>query len=132
MYVGRNRLDFLVEVATENEVRSLRPDLTRLAAQTERGVIVTAGSDQPEFDFVSRFFAPGVGVDEDPVTGSAHCCLGPYWSARLGADELTGYQASERGGVVRMRPHGDRIGIEGQAVTVFHAELSAVPLPAAH
>ncbi len=132
VYVGRNRIDFLIEVATETEVRNLRPDLARLADQTERGVIVTSRSDHAEFDFVSRFFAPGVGVDEDPVTGSAHCCLGPYWSERLGADELTGYQASQRGGVVRMKPRGDRIGIEGQAVTVFSAEVSAVPVTAAH
>ena len=126
LYVGRNRFDFLVEVASENEVRNLKPDLGRLADETERGVIVTSRSDRPEFDVVSRYFAPGVGVDEDPVTGSAHCCLGPHWSERLGIDALTGYQASARGGVVRMRPRGDRIGIEGQAVTVFSAELSAV------
>jgi predicted PhzF superfamily epimerase YddE/YHI9 len=126
LYVGRSRFDFLVEVESEDEVRNLEPDLGRLANETERGVIVTSRSDRPEFDFVSRFFAPGVGVDEDPVTGSAHCCLGPYWSERLGIEELTGYQASERGGVVRMRPRGDRIGIGGQAVTVFRAELSAV------
>lgn len=127
VYVGKNRFDYLVEVSSEREVRDLEPDLGGLAAETERGVIVTSRSDDPRFDIVSRFFAPAVGVDEDPVTGSAHCCLGPYWSQRLGVGELVGFQASERGGVVRMNQQGDRIVIAGQAITVFRAELSADP-----
>jgi predicted PhzF superfamily epimerase YddE/YHI9 len=88
-----------------------------------RGVIATARSSAPEFDFVSRFFAPGSGIDEDPVTGSAHTALGPYWGAKLGKAEMTGYQASARGGVVRVRLNGDRIILGGQAVTVMQATL---------
>jgi predicted PhzF superfamily epimerase YddE/YHI9 len=86
-------------------------------------VIVTSRADSPEFDFVSRFFAPAAGIPEDPVTGSAHCCLGPYWADRLGKDELTGYQASARGGVVRVRLAGDRVKLLGQAVTSIRGEL---------
>ncbi len=88
-----------------------------------RGVIVTARSDTPHYDFVSRFFAPGAGIDEDPVTGSAHCCLGPFWAARLGKTDLVGYQASARGGVVRVRLEGERVKLGGQAVTVLRGEL---------
>jgi predicted PhzF superfamily epimerase YddE/YHI9 len=88
-----------------------------------RGVIVTSRSASPESDFVSRFFAPAAGIPEDPVTGSAHCCLGPYWAERLGKDELVGYQASARGGIVRVRLAGDRVKLLGQAVTVIRGEL---------
>lgn len=88
-----------------------------------RGVIVTSPSDDPQFDFVSRYFAPGAGIDEDPVTGSAHCCLGPYWSERLGKIEMTAFQASSRGGIVRVRLNGDRVLLGGQAVTVMKGEL---------
>jgi PhzF family phenazine biosynthesis protein len=88
-----------------------------------RGVIVTARPSSTEFDFVSRFFAPAAGVDEDPVTGSAHCALGPYWAERLGKSEFTAYQASARGGVVRVRLNGNRVIIAGQAVTVLRGEL---------
>ncbi|HVB63116.1 MAG TPA: PhzF family phenazine biosynthesis protein, partial [Nitrolancea sp.] len=77
----------------------------------------------PEFDFVSRFFGPGAGIDEDPVTGSSHCCLGPFWAARLGKNEMTGYQASARGGVVQVRLSGERVRLGGQAVTVMRGEL---------
>jgi PhzF family phenazine biosynthesis protein len=122
-YVGQNRFDYLVELASEDIVRSLKPDLTRLARIASRGFIVTAPADSAEYDFVSRFFAPGVGVNEDPVTGSAHCCLAPFWSERLGKSELVGYQASERGGVVRVRMDGDRVRLGGQAVTVLRGEL---------
>ncbi len=125
--VGRNRVDYLVEVAGERSVRDLQPDLGRLATVETRGVIVTSRADSPEFDFVSRFFAPAVGVPEDPVTGSAHCCLGPYWAERLGKDELTGYQASGRGGTVRVRLAGDRVKLLGQAVTVLRGELTCEP-----
>jgi predicted PhzF superfamily epimerase YddE/YHI9 len=90
-----------------------------------RGIIVTSRSATPEFDFVSRFFAPGAGVDEDPVTGSAHTALGPYWAERLGKRELTAFQASPRGGVVRVRTEGDRVVLGGQAVTVMTADLLA-------
>ena len=122
-YVGKNAFDYLVEVETEETLRSIRPDFTRLKSLGVRGVIVTSPSASPEYDFVSRFFAPGSGIDEDPVTGSAHCCLGPFWSNRLGKKELTAYQASERGGVVRVRDRGDRVTLGGQAVTVLRCEL---------
>ncbi|HET8632040.1 MAG TPA: PhzF family phenazine biosynthesis protein [Thermomicrobiales bacterium] len=123
VWVGKNRFDYLVEVATEADVRALRPDFGLLAAIPARGFIVTSRAAGTEYDFVSRFFGPAVGVNEDPATGSAHCCLAPFWAARLGRDELTGYQASARGGVVRVRNRGDRVEIGGQAVTVLRGEL---------
>jgi len=95
----------------------------RLAAIDARGVIVTAPSDDARYDFVSRFFAPAVGVPEDPVTGSAHCCLAPFWAERLNRNELVGYQASARGGEVRVRHEGSRVMLTGQAVTVMRGEL---------
>jgi predicted PhzF superfamily epimerase YddE/YHI9 len=124
-WVGRNRFDLLVELASEAEVRELQPDPTQLRRIPARGVIVTARADARggEPHFVSRFFAPAVGVDEDPVTGSAHCCLGPYWAERLGLPQVVGYQASARGGVVRVRPEGDRVALAGQAVTVLRGVL---------
>jgi PhzF family phenazine biosynthesis protein len=122
-YVGRNRLDYLVEVDTETTVRRLSPDFSLLATLPVRGVIVTSPSRDPAYDFVSRFFAPGSGIDEDPVTGSAHCCLGPFWGARLGKRDLVGYQASARGGVVRVSLRGDRVLLGGKAVTVLSGEL---------
>lgn len=128
LHVARNRgADWLVEVASEAEVRDVAPDFARLRAAPGRGVMVTAPSDDAAFDFVSRFFAPGAGIDEDPVTGSAHCCLGPFWGERLDKQELTGYQASRRGGTVGVRVQGDRVVLRGQAVLVYrglfaHAE----------
>ena len=125
--VARGRYDYLVEVDSGETVRRLAPDFRALGEiEVERGVIVTApGADG--VDFVSRFFAPAAGVDEDPVTGSAHCCLGPYWSRRLGRTDLVGYQASERGGTVRVAVCGDRVLLGGRAVTVFRGELLAKP-----
>lgn len=122
-FVGRNAFDYLVEVANARNVLEANPDLTRLRAVPCRGVILTSRSDEPEYDFVSRFFAPAVGVDEDPVTGSAHCCLAPYWAERIGRTELVGFQASARGGIVRVRVHGERVLLSGQAITVMHGEL---------
>lgn len=122
-FVGRSRFDKFVLVESEQTVRSLKPDFARLREVPMRGVIVTSPSADPRFDFVSRYFAPGAGIDEDPVTGSAHCCLGPFWSARLGKTDLTAYQASARGGVVRVRINGDRVILGGQAVTVLRGEL---------
>jgi PhzF family phenazine biosynthesis protein len=122
-YVGRNQFDYLVEVDAEETVRRLTPNHAALAALPVRGVIVTSRADAPGYDFVSRFFAPGSGVAEDPVTGSAHCALGPFWQARLGKSELVGYQASARGGVVRVRVAGDRVKLGGKAVTVLRGEL---------
>jgi predicted PhzF superfamily epimerase YddE/YHI9 len=122
-YVGRTVFDYLVELESERAVREITPDLSTLACLPARGVIVTARSDSDGYDFVSRFFAPAAGVPEDPVTGSAHCGLGPFWAARLGKEELIGYQASERGGHVAVRLRGDRVHLGGQAVTVLRGEL---------
>jgi PhzF family phenazine biosynthesis protein len=121
-WIGRNRLDYLVEVENEAVVRALAPDLGLLATVPTRGVIVTARASAP-WDFVSRFFAPRVGIPEDPVTGSAHCCLGPFWAGRLGKRDLLAHQASSRGGVVRVGLRDDRVRLGGQAVTVAHTEL---------
>ncbi|WP_433478468.1 PhzF family phenazine biosynthesis protein [Spirillospora sp. CA-142024] len=126
---GRNaQNDRLIEVADETSVRKLAPDIRALAAIDARGVIVTAAADPgQEHDFVSRFFAARVlgGHGEDPVTGSAHCALAPYWAERLGRDTLTGYQASERGGYVRVALRGDRVTLSGRAVIVLDGTLSA-------
>jgi len=123
--VSRNEFDYLVEMESEEAVRTLQPDHALLRRIPVRGVIVTSRASTPGFDFISRFFAPGSGVDEDPVTGSAHCALGPYWAPRLGKNELVAYQASRRGGVVRVTVNGDRVGLTGRAITVFRGELSA-------
>jgi PhzF family phenazine biosynthesis protein len=122
-YVGKNVFDYLVEVDSEETVRALTPDHARLRRLPVRGVIVTSPSASPAYDFVSRFFAPGSGIDEDPVTGSAHCALAPFWGARLGKREMTAYQASARGGVVKVSVRGERVGLAGQAVTVLRGEL---------
>ena len=124
-YVGRNRFDYLVEVDTQATVERLAPDMRRLRELETRGIIVTARAESEGFDFVSRFFAPNTGVDEDPVTGSAHCCLGPYWKRRLGRDTLTARQVSERGGLVKVTVRGERVTLSGQAVTVLRGELLA-------
>jgi PhzF family phenazine biosynthesis protein len=123
LYVGKSRFDYLVEVESEATVRAVRPDFAALRRLDVRGVIVTSRADSPGYDFVSRFFAPGVGVDEDPVTGSAHCCLGLYWSSRLGKTDLVAYQASARGGVVGVTLAGERVRLRGKAVTIMVAEL---------
>jgi PhzF family phenazine biosynthesis protein len=122
-YVGKNQFDYLVEVDGEVAVRRLTPNHAMLATLPVRGVIVTSRADSAGYDFVSRFFAPGSGVPEDPVTGSAHCALGPYWQSRLGKSDFVAYQASRRGGVVRVRVAGDRVKLGGQAVTVLRGEL---------
>ncbi|MFC4111727.1 PhzF family phenazine biosynthesis protein [Nonomuraea zeae] len=128
VHVSKSHLDLLVEVESEETVRSLAPDIGALAAVDARGVIVTARGT--ETDFVSRFFAPNVGVPEDPVTGSAHCALSPYWSARLGRASLTGAQLSARGGLVRVRHDGDRVHLAGHAVTIASGTLHVPPAPA--
>jgi PhzF family phenazine biosynthesis protein len=120
---ARSRFDWLVEVADEALVRSVAPDFARLRTVKSRGVIVTARANDSAYDFVSRFFAPAVGVDEDPVTGSAHCTLTPWWAARLERTEMVGYQASERGGTVRVALDGERVRLSGRAVTVMRGEL---------
>jgi PhzF family phenazine biosynthesis protein len=122
-FVAKNAFDYLVEVDSEATLRGMSPDHGLLRKLPVRGVIATARPEKGEYDFVSRFFAPGSGIDEDPVTGSAHTALGPYWGERLNKTAMTGYQASVRGGVVRVRLQGDRVILGGQAVTVMHAEL---------
>jgi predicted PhzF superfamily epimerase YddE/YHI9 len=122
-YVGRTAFDYLVELESEAAVKNLVPDLKELSRLPVRGVIVTARSESGTYDFVSRFFAPAAGVPEDPVTGSAHCGLAPFWAERLNRTELVGYQASERGGVVRVQVDGSRVRLGGQAVTVVRGEL---------
>jgi PhzF family phenazine biosynthesis protein len=124
VWTGRTRFDLFVEVADEAAVRGLTPDPAAVAALGARGIIVTARADEGRaYDFVSRFFAPGSGIAEDPVTGSAHCALAPFWAARLGRDALTGYQASARGGLVGVRVRGDRVELTGRAVTVLSGAL---------
>jgi PhzF family phenazine biosynthesis protein len=122
-YVGKTRFDYLLEVASEEVLRSMRPDFRALKALSVRGIIVTSRSAAPPYDFVSRFFAPAAGVDEDPVTGSAHCSIGPYWRDRLQKDEFLAFQASPRGGVLQVRVSGDRVFLGGKAVTVLRGEL---------
>ena len=124
VHVGKNKFDYLVEVASEDIVRQLAPDHALLRTIPVRGVIVTSRATMEGADFVSRFFAPGSGIDEDPVTGSAHCCLTPYWSAKLGKEAMTAYQASPRGGFVYVQLAGDRVKLRGNAVTVLRGELT--------
>jgi PhzF family phenazine biosynthesis protein len=122
IYIGQNRLDYLVEVDSEHIVREMKPNRHLLERMDARGVIVTAKSASPRFDFISRFFAV-IGGDEDPVTGSAHCYLGPYWQGKTGKKELTAYQASERGGVIHVRMANQRVYLSGQARTVLKGTL---------
>jgi predicted PhzF superfamily epimerase YddE/YHI9 len=122
--VERNRLDYLVELESAQVVREIRPDMAALREVETRGVIVTARGDD-DVDFVSRFFAPRFGLDEDQVTGSAHCCLGPYWQRRLGQSALEGRQLSPRGGLVHVQVRADRVYLGGKAVIIARGELSA-------
>ena len=122
-YVGKSMFDYLVEVDSEETVRNLKPDFFLLKNLDIRGTIVTSRASTAGFDFVSRFFAPKVGINEDPVTGSAHCTLGPFWSRKLGKNEFIAYQASERGGVLRVRVAGDRVYLGGKALTVLRGEF---------
>jgi PhzF family phenazine biosynthesis protein len=123
VHVAKSRFDYLVEVPDEAAVRSATPDHGQLRALPVRGVMITSAASTPGVDFVSRFFAPGSGIDEDPVTGSAHCALTPFWSQRLGKAELVAHQLSPRGGVLRLRLDGDRVHLAGQAVTVLRGEI---------
>jgi PhzF family phenazine biosynthesis protein len=123
-FVGANRLDHLVVVEDEETVRALQPDLDLLATVPTRGAMVTAPSSSDEYAFVSRYFAPAVGIPEDHVTGSAHCCLGPFWGERLGRSEMLAYQASRRGGVVRVRLAGERVHLGGRALTALRGEVA--------
>ncbi len=127
-YVGKNRFDYLIEIESEASIRNLTPNFTVLRTIDSRGFIVTSVADSPEFDFVSRFFAPSFGINEDPVTGSAHCCLGPFWQKKLGKNEFTAYQASARGGIIKVHVAGERVLLAGQAFTVMRGTL--IPKPA--
>ncbi len=123
VFVGSSRLDVLVELPDEASVRGLAPNMHAIEQIGVRGVIVTAAARGDAYDFVSRYFAPRFGIPEDPVTGSAHCCLGPYWQQRLGKSRLQGYQASARGGTVGVEVRGDRVTLRGKAVTVLSGTL---------
>jgi predicted PhzF superfamily epimerase YddE/YHI9 len=123
VYTGKNRMDFIVEVESEEILRNINPDFSQLKSVRTRGVMVTCRSSNFKFDFVSRFFAPSLGIDEDPVTGSAHCCLGPYWQRKLNKTDFLAYQASKRGGVVAVRVGHERVFLGGEAVTVFTADF---------
>jgi PhzF family phenazine biosynthesis protein len=125
LQVGRSPFDYLLEVADEAAVQSASPDFLRLKQISTRGVIVTARSADPQFDFVSRFFAPGAGIDEDPATGSAHCCLAPFWAAKLGKSTFVARQLSSRGAIIKVAVSGDRVKLSGQAVTMMRGELTA-------
>jgi PhzF family phenazine biosynthesis protein len=122
-FVGKTQFDYVVEVASEEIVRNLDPDFDALCRVPTRGIIVTSRAGSGEFDFVSRFFCPILGIKEDPVTGSAHCCLGPYWARKLNKKDFVAYQASERGGIIRVHVDSDRVYLLGHAVTVLKAEL---------
>jgi PhzF family phenazine biosynthesis protein len=131
VFVGRNRMDYLVELKDETAVRRLRPDLKQIADLSDRdnvrGIIVTAAATESGTDIVSRCFFPRFHIDEDPVTGSAHCALAPYWIPRLGKQEIVAYQASARGGLLRLRLAGDRVKLRGQAVTTLRGQLAHAP-----
>lgn len=123
--IGMSAEDILFEAADEATVRSVKPDFAALRTLPARGVIVTSRSSDKRYDFVSRFFAPAVGVDEDPVTGSSHTVLVPFWARRLGKRAFTAYQASARGGVLHLALHGERVKIAGTAITVIRGEILA-------
>ncbi|MEF2098047.1 PhzF family phenazine biosynthesis protein [Bacillus sp. CFBP9009] len=123
-YVGQNKWDLLVEVQSEQIVRNLKPDIDSIAQLPVRGVIVTSQSDSSEYDFVSRFFSPAQGLDEDQVTGSAHCCLGPYWKRKLDKSIFIAYQASERGGLLKVEVTENTVKLSGHAVTIFEGNLT--------
>ena len=125
--VLETKFDIMVVLKDAESLRRLVPDMTSLAAIETRGVMVTAESDTEDYDFISRFFAPQHGINEDPVTGSAHCCLAPYWSQRLGKTSLIGYQASPRGGTVHCEVTADCVKLSGTAVTVLEGQLLMNP-----
>jgi len=123
VYVGKNRFDYIIEVNSEEIVKNLDPDFRLLREVETRGVIVTSKSTSNKYDFISRFFAPSIGIDEDPVTGSAHCCLAPYWAEKLNKNEFLAYQASDRGGSIKIRLGEERVYLSGQATMVLKGEL---------
>ncbi|MCW3490467.1 PhzF family phenazine biosynthesis protein [Dethiobacter alkaliphilus] len=123
LFAGRNRLDYIIEVDSADTVRRLKPDFTQLRDMGLRGVMVTSRERSGEYDFISRYFAPGAGIEEDPVTGSAHCCLGPYWMRKLNKNRFVAHQASERGGTVLVEVLDESVKLGGPAVTVLKGEL---------
>lgn len=124
VYSGMSKFDAILVVDSEASLRDVTPDFQRLADVRVRGTMITAAADAKDVDFLSRFFAPACGVNEDPVTGSAHCCLADYWGKRLGKSELVGYQASNRGGTVHVKLAGERVLLRGKAVTIVRGELA--------
>lgn len=124
VYTGKNRLDYLFQFASEKQIQEIKPDMNLLREIPVRGVIVTAKAETSAYDFVSRFFAPYDGIDEDPVTGSAHCCLGPFWQKQLGKTDFVAYQASARGGIMQVGVRNDRVLLSGQAVTVIRGVIN--------
>ncbi|MEK4231309.1 PhzF family phenazine biosynthesis protein [Solibacillus sp. FSL H8-0538] len=124
VYVGKSRLDYLVEVESEEIVRNMKPNIDLIAQLPVRGVIVTSHSNENEFDFVSRFFSPSQGIIEDYVNGSSHCCLGPYWKNKLHKTDFTAYQASERGGIIKVKVLDDNIFLFGKSITFFEGKLT--------
>jgi predicted PhzF superfamily epimerase YddE/YHI9 len=125
VFVGRTKYDYLLELPSSHAVRSCQPDFRKLIKIPTRGIIITSRADEPRYDFISRTFFPAIGVDEDPVCGSAHCTTAVYWGERLDKEKLVAYQASPRGGVVRMRRKGERVVLGGRAVTVWEGMLLA-------
>ncbi|QGQ45801.1 PhzF family phenazine biosynthesis protein [Metabacillus sediminilitoris] len=123
-YVGKNKLDYLVEVESEDTVKNLIPNIDLISQLPVRGVIVTSKSNSNEYDFVSRFFSPAQGIIEDYVNGSSHCCLGPYWKNKLHKTDFIAYQASERGGILKVKLLGDKVLLSGKAVTIFEGKLT--------
>lgn len=124
-YVGRNRMDYIVEVKDQQTVASIQPDFEKLKSLETRGVIVTAKADDDGMDFVSRCFYPAIGINEDPVTGSAHCCLAPYWGNKLNKTIMSAKQLSLRGGGMEVELAGDRVLLRGHAVTTLYGTLAA-------
>lgn len=123
MYSHKGSLLYLFELQSEEDVKNTTPDFRLLKSEDAKVVMITSRSKSEEYDFVSRFFAPAVGIDEDPVTGSAHCYLAPYWAGKLNKTELVGFQASKRTGVIFCRVSGEHVYIRGKAITVFEGEL---------
>lgn len=119
IWTGQSGLYLFAELENEGAVKALEPDLVALKQLGSGCIVVTSIADAPEYDFISRFFGPGLGIDEDPVTGSAHCCLAPYWVNKFERNALIGYQASDRGGIVKVELKGDRVLLKGKAVTVL-------------
>ena len=122
-YSGKSQFDYIVEIESEEVLREISPDFSLLQKVDTRGVIVTAKSMDRKYDFISRFFAPGAGVNEDPVTGSAHCCLGPYWEKKMNKSEFHAYQASPRGGELSVNVMEDRCVLIGECISIMKADL---------